>query len=127
MNNTEETTIKNILSLEAELGTAVLTHNALPIETILADDFYAVGHVGNVVNKKEYTEIHLAAERNFIKFETKEQSVKLIGNVAYVTGLIHVATEGIKNTSRYITIYQKIGENWKMIFWQETPITKDKF
>jgi hypothetical protein len=118
---------ERILALEADLANAVLLRNPSRIQAILADDFYAVGHVGNLVNKTEYTAIHLAPERRFIKFETKEQKVKMIGTVAYVTGTIIVETKEIRNHSRYVTINQKTGDNWQIIFWQETPITNDKF
>ena len=127
MSDKVKTEEEKILSLESDLGKAILTRNRSDIEAILADEFHAVGHVGNVVDKAAYTDIHLASERQFIQFETKEQMVKIIGTVAYVTGTITVATTEIKNHSRYITINQKMGDNWQIIFWQETPITNDKF
>jgi hypothetical protein len=127
MSNTESKIQGEILLLESDLANAVLNRNRSVIENILADDFIAVGHVGNVVNKNEYLDIHLAPERQFVTFETREQMLKILGEFVYVTGSIIVATKEIRNHSRYVTINQKIGQNWQIVFWQETPITDDKF
>lgn len=116
-----------ILAVEAQLCRAVLEKNRVLAAQIMADDAVAIGHVGNVVDKKTYLDVHFAPERDFTVFAPSQQQVRLLGpDAAIVTGQISVvnskATTPPSPPYRYLAAYARREGRWQIVAWQETPV-----
>ncbi len=118
--------IDQVLAAEARLTQAVLSGARSLAEDVLAPDFVAIGHAGNLVDRHDYLDIHFAPERRFTQFETEGHEHFTAGEAVVVTGRVTMVNANLAHNpppARYVAIYVlDAGETWRIRFWQETPI-----
>ena len=92
----------------------------------LADDLVYVHSTARVESKSEHVGNLQAGKPNYRGASPRERKVRLRGDVAIVNGVsdMHVENAGKENrfTIRYLAIYVKSGQNWRMTAWQSTKV-----
>ena len=90
----------------------------------LADDLVYVHSTARVESKSEHVGNLQAGKPNYRGASPRERKVRLRGDVAIVNGVsdMHVENAGKEQrfTVRYLAVYAKIAERWRMIAWQST-------
>jgi ketosteroid isomerase-like protein len=118
---------QEIENLEAELAQAMLGNDIVMLDRLLSDDLVFSGPDGGIVNKAQDLALHQSGDIIFTTYEIGELivqcyepmsiahvKVKLIGNFK---------GEGFAGDFRYLRIYLKQDEQWKIIGGQVTEIT----
>ncbi len=123
-----EVLASEVLAVEAQLVRAVLSRDRESAERVLADDFVATGHAGNVVDRAAYLDIHFSPERRFVRFDTEDRQVATLGTTALVTGRVTMVNDKLDRNpppARYSALYVPLDhEGWVLLHWQETPIVE---
>ena len=112
-----------VLNTEAAWVKAAANGDAIALGKILDDNFVHVNYKGAV----EYRAAELARVRKGIKFTqtTSEQTVNFVGGLAIVNGVNTIRQGGkIVLALRYTDTYHKVGNAWRAVWAQETPISK---
>jgi len=107
---------ETIAELEKELHQPDTRKSKERLHTLLADSFVEFGQSGNVYNKKDIIE-HLL-ESPTVTFHASNFAVKELSSEIV---LITYRTEKDNMRSLRSSIWQKIDDNWQMIFHQGTP------
>lgn len=127
---TNETIEKELLEAESTICAAVKQRDRAKLDNILAQEFVATGHAGNVVDKAEYLQIHLSPEREFTVFDASKQIFRIYDAAAIVMGEIEIVNAKMPDKhdppKRYTAVYVRKENDWKCAAWQETPIQKDE-
>lgn len=119
-----------ILSAEAELTAGVLQKDRTRAAAVLAPDFVAIGHAGNVVGRDDYLDIHFSPDRDFVQFETRDQKVLHLGGAAVVYGWTTARNANSDDQvppKQYLAVVVPVGGRWIIQTWQETPIRDESF
>jgi Domain of unknown function (DUF4440) len=116
---------KTVLRIERLLAEAVLSRDRNAAAAILDDKFLAIGHAGNVVDKRAYLDIHFSLDRRFTRFDTEQQDLVMITGTVVVTGTVTMMNAKLDRNpppARYTAIYVPGPKDWLLRWWQETPI-----
>jgi len=96
-----QTTSPVTLELEQRFTSALLKKDAVELDKLLADDLIHIGFEGQIAGKTEYMAFFKQHIWHYQKYEPTKVTVKSLGNVAVVTGLVNrkiiinkVETEG---------------------------------
>jgi ketosteroid isomerase-like protein len=115
--------VSDLKKLDAKLTDAF---NARDVETLgkhLADGYTLIDPRGGVHGKKAYLK-HLADGTKVHNLKETDVKVKVFGDTAVVTGLLHVkGKEKDKEVSaeyRWTRVYNKTGETWHCVHEQHT-------
>jgi ketosteroid isomerase-like protein len=94
------------------------------LDATLADDLTYVHSTARLESKAEHIANLRAGKPHYRGIAPRERTVRVHGGVGVVTGVseMHVERDGKEQrfTVRYLAVYQKAGEQWRMIAWQST-------
>jgi ketosteroid isomerase-like protein len=94
------------------------------LDAALADDLTYVHSSARLESKKEHMANLGAGKPHYRGIAPRERHVRVHGNVGVVNGVseMHVENAGKEQrfTVRYLAVYAKIGEQWRMLAWQST-------
>lgn len=112
---------------EAALISALLAKDEAVLRRLLDDDFVGISHTGRRVDKRQFMAVYLEPDRRFAVYETSEVSAGSHGeNTVLVDGkvLIKRAEEAEDNVppKRYLAVYVRGDEGWRVASWQDTPV-----
>jgi hypothetical protein len=116
---------KTVLRIERLLAEAILSRDRNAAAAILDDDFCAIGHAGNSVDKRAYLDIHFSVDRQFTRFNIEDQHTVMVAGAMVVTGTVTMVNAKLDRNpppARYTAIYAPASEGWLLRWWQETPI-----
>jgi ketosteroid isomerase-like protein len=96
------------------------------LDAALADDLTYVHSSARLESKKEHLANLRAGKPHYRGIAPRDRHARVHGNVGIVDGVseMHVENAGKEQrfTVRYLAIYAKIGEHWRMLAWQSTRV-----
>jgi len=96
------------------------------LDAALADDLTYVHSSARLESKKEHLANLRAGKPHYRDIAPRDRYARVHGNVGIVNGVsdMHVENAGKEQqfTVRYLAIYAKIGEHWRMLAWQSTRV-----
>ncbi len=96
------------------------------LDAALADDLTYVHSTARLESKAEHIGNLRAGKPHYRGIAPRERKARVHGNIGVVNGVseMHVERDGKEQrfTVRYLAIYAKAGENWRMIAWQSTRV-----
>ena len=114
--------------LAADYGrfTAMRTGDWAALDAALADDLTYVHSTARVETKAEHLANLRAGKPHYRGIAPREQKARVHGDIGLVNGVseMHVENAGQEQrfTIRYLAVYLKAGEQWRMIAWQSTRL-----
>jgi ketosteroid isomerase-like protein len=94
------------------------------LDAVLADDLTYVHSTARLESKSEHVANLRAGKPHYRGIAPRERRARVHGGVGVVNGVseMHVEREGKEQrfTVRYLAVYAKSGEQWRMIAWQST-------
>jgi len=96
------------------------------LEAVLADDLTYVHSTARLETKAEPVGNLKAGKPHYRGIAPRERKVRVHGGVGVVNGVseMHVENAGKEQrfTVRYLAVYAKAGNAWRMIAWQSTRV-----
>jgi ketosteroid isomerase-like protein len=96
------------------------------LEATLADDLTYVHSTARLESKTEHVANLRAGKPHYRGIAPRDRQVRVHGGVGVVNGVseMHVERDGKEQrfTVRYLAVYAKSGQNWRMIAWQSTRV-----
>jgi ketosteroid isomerase-like protein len=96
------------------------------LDAVLADDLTYVHSTARLESKAEHVANLRAGKPHYRGIAPRERTARVHGNVGVVNGVsdMDVERDGKEQrfTVRYLAVYAKAGENWRMIAWQSTRV-----
>jgi ketosteroid isomerase-like protein len=94
------------------------------LDAALADDLTYVHSTARLESKAEHIANLRAGKPHYRGIAPRERRARVHGGLGVVDGVseMHVESGGKEQrfTVRYLAIYAKVGEHWRMIAWQST-------
>jgi ketosteroid isomerase-like protein len=114
----------DVLSADDRRFAAMRGGDWAALDATLADDLTYVHSTARLESKAEHIANLRAGKPHYRGIAPRERTVRVHGGVGVVTGVseMHVERDGKEQrfTVRYLAVYQKAGEQWRMIAWQST-------
>jgi ketosteroid isomerase-like protein len=96
------------------------------LEATLADDLTYVHSTARLESKAEHVANLRAGKPHYRGIAPRERRARVHGNIGVVNGVseMRVERDGKEQTFtvRYLAVYAKAGEHWRMIAWQSTRV-----
>ena len=96
------------------------------LDALLADDLTYVHSTARLESKTEHIANLRAGKPHYRGIAPRERQVRVHGNIGVVNGVseMHVERDGNEQrfTVRYLAVYARAGEGWRMIAWQSTRV-----
>lgn len=96
------------------------------LEAVLADDLTYVHSTARLETKAEHVGNLKAGKPHYRGIAPRERKVRVHGGVGVVNGVseMHVENAGKEQrfTVRYLAVYAKAGNAWRMFAWQSTRV-----
>ena len=96
------------------------------LEAVLADDLTYVHSTARLESKAEHVGNLKAGRPHYRGIAPRERRVRVRGDVGVVNGVseMHVENAGKEQrfTVRYLAVYARSGDAWRMIAWQSTRV-----
>ena len=94
------------------------------LDAALADDLTYVHSTARLESKAEHVQNLRAGKPHYRGIAPRDRQVRVHGDVGVVNGVsaMHVERDGKEQrfTVRYLAVYARAGERWRMIAWQST-------
>jgi ketosteroid isomerase-like protein len=94
------------------------------LDAALSDDLTYVHSTARLESKAEHIANLRAGKPHYRGISPRERRARVHGGVGIVNGVseMHVERDGKEQrfTVRYLAVYAKVGEHWRMIAWQST-------
>lgn len=117
-----------ILNLEDAWDKALVSSDVDALDKIYADTLIYTHSNGSVDDKATYITKIRSGETKYESMTRNDRRIKVYGDTAVVTCHwdVHVMARGTKidTNARYVHVYSKIGEDWKMVAHQATRIVE---
>ena len=115
-----------VLSADDRRFEAMRKEDWAGLEAVLADDLTYVHSTARVESKGEHVGNLKAGKPHYRGIAPKDRKVRVLGGVGLVNGVseMHVENAGKEQrfTVRYLAVYAKAGNAWRMIAWQSTRV-----
>ena len=115
-----------IIALENRRIEAMVKQDAQALDEILADDLSYTHSTARVETKAEFISSVTSGRTKYRSMEQDDVKVRRYGDTAVVTGHanVHVDANGreIKFQIRFIDVYAKRDDVWRMVAWQSTKL-----
>ena len=96
------------------------------LDAVLADDLTYVHSTARLESKAEHVGNLKAGKPNYRGIAPRDRRARVHAGVGVVNGLseMHVENAGKEQrfTVRYLAVYAKSGDSWRMIAWQSTRV-----
>lgn len=117
-----------ITEIEQRFTTALLKKDVAEVNELLADDIIHIGFEGQIAEKTEYMAFFKRDTWQYKKYEPSDLAVKVLGNVAVVTGRVHrtivIDTTETTGSFAFTHVWSRTGNRWRLISSQVTTIPK---
>ena len=122
---TERTTVEaDVLRADDQRFDAMQRGDWTELDAGLADDLTYVHSTARLESKAEHIANLRAGKPHYRGIAPRERSARVHGGIGIVNGVseMHVDNAGKEQrfTVRYLAVYAKIAERWRMIAWQST-------
>ena len=96
------------------------------LDAALADDLTYVHSTARLESKAEHIGNLKAGKPHYRGIAPRDRKARVHGNIGLVNGVseMHVERDGKEQrfTVRYLAVYAKAGDAWRMIAWQSTRV-----
>ena len=96
------------------------------LDAALAEDLTYVHSTARFESKAEHVANLRAGKPHYRGIAPRERRARIHGSIGVVNGVseMHVERDGKEQrfTVRYLAVYAKAGEHWRMIAWQSTKV-----
>ena len=120
------TTEQDVLQADDRRFEAMRKENWAALDAVLADDLTYVHSTARQESKAEHVANLRAGKPHYRGIAPRDRRIRTHGNVGVVTGVseMHVERDGNEQrfTVRYLAVYAKTGDQWRMIAWQSTRV-----
>lgn len=93
-------------------------------DAALADELTYCHSTARLETKAEHMANLKARKPRYVDAAPRDRKVRVHGDIGLVNGIcaIHVNNDGKENkfTVRYLAVYKKAGDAWRMLAWQST-------
>ncbi len=118
--------VSDLKTLDAKLTEAFKERDVETLGKHMADDYILIDPRGGIHTKTKYLK-HLAdSTGKFKDWKETDVKVKIFGDTAVVTGLLHVKgkveDKEISAEYRWTRVYNKKGEEWRCVLEQHTHV-----
>jgi ketosteroid isomerase-like protein len=125
--STETTTVEaEVLRADDQRFDAMRRQDWTALDAALADDLTYVHSTARLESKAEHIANLRAGKPNYRGIAPRERKARVHGSIGVVNGIsdMHVENAGKENrfTVRYLAIYARSGDRWRMIAWQSTRL-----
>jgi len=122
---TERTTVEaDVLRADDQRFDAMRRGDWTALDAALADDLTYVHSTARLESKAEHIANLRAGKPHYRGIAPRERSARVHGGIGVVNGVseMHVENAGKEQrfTVRYLAVYAKLAERWRMIAWQST-------
>ena len=122
---TERTTVEaDVLRADDQRFDAMRRGDWTALDAALADDLTYVHSTARLESKAEHIANLRAGKPHYRGIAPRDRSARVHGGIGVVNGVseMHVENAGKEQrfTVRYLAVYAKIAERWRMIAWQST-------
>ena len=119
-----EATAAEVLKADDRRFEAMRKGDWAGLDAALADDLTYVHSSARLESKAEHVANLRAGRPHYRGIAPRERTVRVHGGIGVVNGVseMHVENAGKEQrfTVRYLAVYAKSGEQWRMIAWQST-------
>jgi ketosteroid isomerase-like protein len=120
------TTEADVLRADEKRFEAMRAEDWAALDAALADELTYVHSSARLETKAEHVANLKARKPQYKGVTPRDRTARIHGNIGVVTGIsgIHVENAGAENrfTVRYLAVYAKQAEKWRMIAWQSTRL-----
>jgi ketosteroid isomerase-like protein len=124
----DEAAVAEIRALEDRRYRAMIAKDVAALDALLHDDLLYTHSTAATDGKPRYLENIRQAKSDYRKIERPEESIRVYGGTAIVTGRvrIEVLVEGAPRqlNSRFTDVWLNGPGGWRMVIWQSTPIPR---
>ena len=122
----KETPEQLLASLEQQRLKAIISHDSVGLASLYDDKYNGVLTNGREVNKAGVVEFQLASNPR-VTITIEEVKAFVYGDVGITKGMqVNRSKTGtMLGHSKFIRVYQKNGNNWKIIYSQGTIVAED--
>jgi ketosteroid isomerase-like protein len=96
------------------------------LDATLADDLMYVHSTARLESKAEHVANLEAGKPHYRGIAPRDRKARVHGSVGIVNGMseMHVERDGKEQrfTVRYLAVYAKAGDQWRMLAWQSTRV-----
>lgn len=107
-----------VMQFEQRFTTALLKRDDAKFGELLADDLVHISFEGQVAGKAEYMAFFKQGAWEYKKYEPTNVAVKLIGNVAVVTGRVErtivVNNKETRGAFAFTHVWSRAGDRWRL-------------
>lgn len=123
-----QTTASVITQVEQSFTAALLKKDDVVVGELLADDLVHIGFEGQVAGKTEYMAFFKQGVWQYRKYEPTNLAVKVLGNVAVVTGRVNrtivINSEETTGSFAFTHVWLLTGDRWRLTSSQVSTIPK---
>jgi ketosteroid isomerase-like protein len=120
----EEAVIREVLEQERHIKDAMVHSDATFAERCLADDYVAIGPLGNVTTKSEAVAARKNSQLHYESVDFSEVAVRVYGEMAIVTARAEVKGtdlgQDFSGPYRFTRVWVKHNGEWKTVSYQAT-------
>jgi hypothetical protein len=120
----EEEVIREVLELERQTKDAMMHSDAGFTERSLADNYIAIGPLGNVITKSDALAARRASQLHYESVDFSEVAVRIYGDMAIVTARAEVKGtdlgQDFSGPYRFTRVWMKHNGEWKTVSYQAT-------
>ena len=120
----DQDTIREIVDIEHQAKEATLRRDADFPQRMLADDYVAIGPLGQVTTKKEAISARRSGQLRYDNIDVSDMVVRLYGDTAVVTARAdvkgHQLGEDFSGPYRYTRVWVRRSGRWQAVSYQAT-------
>ncbi len=121
-----ETSENTVREVEQRFTAALLKKDDVAFGELLADDLLHISFDGQVASKAEYMAFFKEGAWQYRKYEPTRVAVKVLGNVAVVTGRVNRAivinNEETTGAFAFTHVWSRVGNRWRLTSSQVTAV-----
>lgn len=120
----EEGVIREVLELERRTKDAMVHSDAAFTERSLAENYIAIGALGNVITKGDVVAARRTSQLHYESVDFSEVAVRVYGDTAIVTARAEVKGtdlgQDFSGPYRFTRVWVKHGGEWRTVSYQAT-------
>jgi ketosteroid isomerase-like protein len=118
---------EQVEDLEHQWSQAMLTGDVAALDKLLSDDYLGITASGDLLTKTQQLDRLRSRQLSFVKLDTTESKIKLLGRIAIVTSLaeLDATSEGkpLNGAFRYVKVYQRLPNGtWRITSFEATHV-----
>ena len=123
---TASETEQTVKEVEQRFTETLLKKDAVALDELLADDLLHISFDGQVANKAVYMAFFKDGPWRYLKYEPSNFAIKVLGNVAVVTGRVNrtiVINNNVTTGAFVFThVWARAGNRWRLTSSQVTTV-----